>query len=317
MARPIRVEFAGAVYHVMARGNERQAIFRDDTDRRLLRDALAEMVERFGVRLHAYCWMPNHYHLVLGTPRANLSRAMGWLQTTYSARFNARHRRSGHLFQGRFKAHLVDADEYARWLVEYVHLNPVRPRKRGEPIPPERAEELARFEWSSHRDYAGTRKKSPPWLCLDWLAYWGRSRRVAQAEYRKAIRRAFGQTLSNPWQQLRRGLVLGSEQLYQRARELMEQKAGLEEARWTEAEETAQVRERVRELIKADADERLKIWARVRVGGERGVDLAREYGYRAGAGVRQVVRRLESSANHDPKLKAKLEAIKKGAGRAQ
>jgi REP element-mobilizing transposase RayT len=101
MARPIRIEFAGAVYHVMARGNERRAIFFDDQDRRRFLETLAQMADQFGVRVHAYCLMPNHYHLIVETPRANLSRAIGWLQVTYTVRFNRRHRRSGHLFQGR------------------------------------------------------------------------------------------------------------------------------------------------------------------------------------------------------------------------
>lgn len=95
MARPIRVEFAGAVYHVMARGNERRPIFLDDQDRRRFLETLEGMVEQFGVRLHAYCLMTNHYHLLAETPRANLSQAMGWLQVTYTVRFNRRHRRSG------------------------------------------------------------------------------------------------------------------------------------------------------------------------------------------------------------------------------
>ena len=155
MARPLRVEFAGAVYHVMARGNECRDIVRDDKDRQRFLDTLAEAVERFGLRLHAFCLMGNHYHLVLGTPHANLSRALGWLQTTYTVRFNARHRRRGHLFQGRFKAELVEADEYGQWLVEYVHLNPVRPRAKTAPVPVERAVELAQYRWSSHRAYAG------------------------------------------------------------------------------------------------------------------------------------------------------------------
>jgi REP element-mobilizing transposase RayT len=108
MARAIRVAFEGAVYHVMARGNERREIFRDDTDRKAFLSALGEMVERFGVLAHAYCLMPNHYHLVVQTPRANLSQAVGWLQVTYTVRFNRRWKRSGHLFQGRYKAQLVD-----------------------------------------------------------------------------------------------------------------------------------------------------------------------------------------------------------------
>ena len=119
MSRPIRVEFEGAVYHVTARGNERRQPFRDDEDRARFLSTLEECVQRFGVRVHCYCLMPNHYHLLLETPRANLSRAVGWLQTTYTIRFNRRHRRSGHLFQGRFKAHLVEADAYAMELLRY------------------------------------------------------------------------------------------------------------------------------------------------------------------------------------------------------
>ena len=111
MPRRERVEFAGAVYHVMARGNERRAIYRDVTDRQLFIKTLSEAIETFDLRLHAYCLMANHYHLLLGTPRGNLSRALAWLQSTYTARFNARHRRRGHLFQGRYKAQLVEADE--------------------------------------------------------------------------------------------------------------------------------------------------------------------------------------------------------------
>ncbi len=311
MPRRIRVLFPGAVYHVMARGNERRDVFRDDRDRKRFLEALAEAGQRFGWRLHAYCLMPNHYHLVLGTPRANLSQAMGWLQTAYTARFNARHRRRGHLFQGRYKAQLVEADEYARWLVEYVHLNPVRPAKKGDPIPSERAEELTRYEWSSHRDYAGLRKESPAWLCLDWLTYWGRSRRGAQAAYRKAIRRAFGEAVSNPWRQLRGGMVLGGEELYQKARTLTKQKGGLEEARWTQSEEAGAIRERVGRLVESERDDRVKLWARVRLGGERVVEVGREYGYADGSGVTQVLKRLEVRATADKGVAKKLEQIAK------
>ena len=168
MARPLRVEFPGAVYHVMARGNERRSIFQDDKDRQRFLDTLAEAVTQFGLRLHAYCLMSNHYHLVMGTPHANLSRSMGWLQTTYTARFNARYRRHGHLFQGRFKAQLVEADEYGQWLVEYVHVNPVRPRQKSALVPAERAVELEQYRWSSHRAYAGLERQVSEWLCLDW-----------------------------------------------------------------------------------------------------------------------------------------------------
>jgi len=307
MPRRVRVQFPGAVYHVMARGNERREIFRDDEDRKRFLVALAEGGPRFGLHVHAYCLMPNHYHLVLGTPRANLSQAMGWLQTTYTARYNARHRRQGHLFQGRYKAQLVEADEYGRWLVEYVHLNPVRPRQKREPIPPERFKELRRYPWSSHGDYAGWRRQSPDWLSLDWLAYWGRSRRAAQAEYREAIRRAFGQAVNNPWERLRGAMVLGGDALYQKARALTKRNDGLEAARWNRSEEAGTIRARVRELVKSETDARVKLWARVRLGGERGVEIAREYGYADGSGVTQVLKRLEARAAADKGVARKLE----------
>jgi putative transposase len=313
MARPIRVEFPGAVYHVMARGNERRDIYRDDRDRRRFLETLGQAVEQYGLRVYAYCLMPNHYHLLVGTPRGNLSRALGWVQATYTARFNARHRRRGHLFQGRFKAQLVEADEYGRWLVEYIHLNPVRPRRRGGRIARERATELARYEWSSHRDYARLRGQPAEWLCLDWLAYWGRGRREAQAEYRRSMGGAFGRTVNNPWEELRRGLVLGSVELYDRARQLIAGKAGQEEARWTQTEEADAMRGRVRRLVKSAVNERVRIWARVRLGAESGSALAREYGYRSGAGVTLLVRRLEAAAERDKALRNTLETLRSHA----
>ena len=264
MPRRVRVEFDGAVYHVMARGNERREVFRNDSDRLRLLETLAEMVERFGTRLHAYCLMPNHYHLLVETPRANLSQSLAWLQTTYTVRFNRRHRRSGHLFQGRFQAQLVDAEEYGRWLVRYVHYNPVRPRDRHSPIPPERKADLEAYRWSSHRVYAGL-ERPPVWLCDEWLRLWGRTRKEAQREYRLEMAAGFGKPVSSPWDQLRGGLVLGSENLWQRARRLMGGKAADEEVRWTKSEGAEDTRARVKRLLDGERDARVQIWARVRL----------------------------------------------------
>jgi REP element-mobilizing transposase RayT len=111
MARPLRIERPGGRYHVTARGNERKAVYRDDTDRFHFLELLSEATERFGIRIHAYVLMDNHFHQLLETPEANLSRAMQWLNVSYSVWFNRRHKRVGHLFQGRFKS-LVIEDEY-------------------------------------------------------------------------------------------------------------------------------------------------------------------------------------------------------------
>src|SRR5687768_14935552 len=138
MSRPLRVEYEHAAYHVTARGNERRRIFRSDADRELFLQTLAQTVALHGLVVHGFCLMPNHYHLLVETPRGNLSQATGWLQATYTIRFNRRHRRSGHLFQGRFKAHLIERDGYAPTLLRYVHLNPVRAREKKAAIDPKR-----------------------------------------------------------------------------------------------------------------------------------------------------------------------------------
>ena len=126
MARPLRIEYSGAYYHVTSRGNERKAIFRDDRDRERLLELLARAVKDFHLRLHGYVLMSNHYHLLVETPRGGLSRALRYLNGVYTQAFNRRHRRVGHLFQGRYKAILVDKDAYLLELSRYIHLNPLR-----------------------------------------------------------------------------------------------------------------------------------------------------------------------------------------------
>ena len=310
MARPIRVEFPGAVYHVTARGNERRAIFRDDQDRRRFLETIGEMVEQFGVLVHAYCLMPNHYHLVVETPRGNLSQAVGWLQVTYTVRFNRRHRRSGHLFQGRFKAQVVEADAYAQGLVEYIHLNPVRPRRKSERIATERAAELDAYVWSSHRDYAGLRRHALPWLTLSWRRYWGRTVAASRTAYRRRLREAFvSGEIASPWEQLRAGLVLGGEALWQRVKAAIGGKGGADELTWTKQADAPDRRERVRALIAKETDERVKIWARVRLAGERQADVARAFGYANGSSVLYVMRQLERRTQNDAAVREKLSKL--------
>ncbi len=126
MARKPRVEFAGATYHVMCRGNRQESVFRDQKDCERFLDTLGELSERNGWLIHAFVLMGNHYHLLLETPEPNLVDGMRWLQSTYTQRFNARHKVWGHLFQGRYKALPVDEGEYFRTVADYIHLNPAR-----------------------------------------------------------------------------------------------------------------------------------------------------------------------------------------------
>ena len=159
MPRQVRIQFPGAVYHVMARGDRREAIYRDEQDRRMFLDVFEEACGRTGWRCHAFVLMSNHYHLVLETPEPNLVAGMGWLQNTYTRRHNVRHKLWGHVFGGRYKAVLVEPDggDYFGTLLDYVHLNPVRAGLV-------RVEEgLEGFRWSSLRYYLAAAEKRKEW----------------------------------------------------------------------------------------------------------------------------------------------------------
>ncbi|MGD0813722.1 MAG: transposase [Verrucomicrobiota bacterium] len=161
MARPLRIEFAGATYHVMARGNQGRAIFDDDRDRQCFLETLAEACDKTGWRIHAYVLMGNHYHLLVETPEANLVAGMKWLQGTYTQRYNGRHEVFGHLFQGRYKAVPVDGAGagYLETVSTYIHLNPARAGviKIGK-------EKLKAYRWSSYPWYLSLPGRGPAWL---------------------------------------------------------------------------------------------------------------------------------------------------------
>jgi REP element-mobilizing transposase RayT len=257
-------------------------------------ETLKEAIDEHGLRLHGYCLMPNHYHLLVETPRANLSRAMGWLQTTYTIRFNRRHRRSGHLFQGRYKAHVIEADSYAMTLLRYVHLNPVRPRDKTAEIAGDRRGDLDRYPWSSHRAYAG--KATPPaWLCTDWLGFFAGARTEAQRRYRRFVDDAFGAVADSPWDSLQNGLALGGEELVARVRALAGKKGHPEELRWVaRLESSADLAAAIGELAEAQPERPWQVWVRVRLGGERRIDVARRYGYKDGSAITQMLKRMEA-----------------------
>lgn len=160
MPRHLRIEFEDAVYHVMNRGDRREPIFRDDADRNQFLKTLGEVCAKTDWQVHALCLMHNHFHLVVETPRGNLVAGMKWFLGTYTTRFNRRHRLSGHLFGGRYKALLVDAESpgYFRTVCEYVHLNPVRAKR----LAMEQA--LRDYTWSSYVEYLKPPRRRWPWL---------------------------------------------------------------------------------------------------------------------------------------------------------
>jgi putative transposase len=258
MARKLRVEYEGAIYHVMNRGDRREAIFLDDEDHQRFLTTLGEACVKTGWQVHAFCLMGNHFHLIVETPQPNLVAGMKWLLGTYTGRFNRRHKFFGHLFSGRYKALIVDGsgNGYLKTVCDYVHLNPMRAKL----LTPEQP--LSDYRWSSWPEYLKSPAKRWPWLRVDRLlgeyripqdSAAGRRHLAAQMELWRAAE------AGTDHRHIRRGWCLGNEafkkellaQMAERmgpehygeerhasAAEKAEQiiAAGLKSARWTEAD---------------------------------------------------------------------------------
>jgi putative transposase len=187
MARPLRIQYPGAYYHVTCRGNERRVIFRDEQDRKNFLDKLALSLEIYQVSLLAYVCMTNHFHLLVTTPEGNLSEFMRHFNISYTSAFNRRHGRIGHLYQGRYKAFLIDADSYLLEVSRYIHVNPVRLRTFAERSAKEKWEALLGFRASSLPGYLFSRKRED---FIDYemiLGQMGGDRRKGRQGYREFI----------------------------------------------------------------------------------------------------------------------------------
>lgn len=212
MPRSLRIEFAGAIYHVMNRGDRREPIFRDDADRERFLETLVEACAKTEWQVHALCLMSNHFHLVVETPQANLVAGMRWFLGTYTNRFNRRHKLVGHLFSGRYKALLVDGESpgYFRTVCEYVHLNPVRAKL----LSPEQP--LRDYVWSSYPEYLKAPSRRWPWLRVDRLLGEMRLPKDSAAcrrelERQMEARRQEGD--NQEWGAIRRGWFFGDAEL--------------------------------------------------------------------------------------------------------
>jgi putative transposase len=261
MARKLRIQYPGAIYHVMNRGDHSEDIFRDDSDRDRFVRTLQECCEKTAWQVHSFCLMSNHFHIVIETPNANLVEGMKWLLGTYTKRFNSRYRVFGHLFSGRYKALVVDGSGtgYLKTACDYVHLNPVRAGllKPQEP--------LQTFRWSSYPLYVSDHPK-PAWLRIDrllgeWRIPWdvpGAGRQFA------AVMEARRQgELEKEFKPLRRGWCLGSKEFRADMLKYIEQQKG----KWHYGEElresaAAKAERLVGEALRVDgvAEDQLKTW---------------------------------------------------------
>ncbi|MEX2606012.1 MAG: transposase, partial [Kiritimatiellia bacterium] len=236
MPRSVRIEYPGAIYHAMCRGNNGQETFINDDGRRLFLSTLTEACDQTGWLIHAYVLMSNHYHLLLETPEANLVAGMRWFQGAYTQRFNAMFKRRGHLFQGRYKAIPVQTDpregglEYFQQISSYIHLNPYRAKLCGEGL----LQPLESYPWSSYPAYVGKARKRPEWLVREKvLKSWGLQEGVSGtlAAYRRQMERSMSFE-DDPAagrrgefeKQVKRGWFIGSEEFRERLDDLLKGK---------------------------------------------------------------------------------------------
>jgi putative transposase len=317
MARPLRLEYADAVHHVMSRGIEGRRICLDETDRDIWLEILGRAAERFGWAVYAFSLLDNHYHLFLGTPEAGLAPGMRQLNGGYAGYFNRRHGRRGPLMQGRYKSGLVEDQGHWLELSRYVHLNPVRAGlcKRPED-----------WNWSSYRGY------HRPALRQDWLdtkavlSEYGRDERVARRAYREFMEEGLGRELDNPVSRAAHGLVLGSDEFVKRVRKMLAGRKGDEEvpalARLGRGADLGELVDLAARRLKADRsgwlpgrrDDDLKramcAYAVRRATGARIRELAAALGYRSASSVGAACRRAEAAARSG-KARRELEELVK------
>jgi len=218
MARPLRVEYPNALYHVTSRGDRLEDIYEQDSDYRLFLKTLHHVSTRYNWRCHAYCLMTNHYHLLIETPDANLSKGMRQLNGLYTQRFNHHHQRVGHVFQGRYKAIHVEKDRHLLALSRYIVLNPVRANLVKLP---------RQWVWSSYRATTGE-ISAPSWLTTEWLlSQFGSQRKAAQQAYRAFVLNIKEQY--NPWSELRHQVFLGGQQFVTQIQKKINMSSSLDE----------------------------------------------------------------------------------------
>lgn len=319
MARPLRVEYPGAFYHVINRGNSHEKLYNSPRDYIKFLQYLEKAAERFAVTVHTYCLMDSHYHLLLETAEPNLSATMQWLNVSYATYFNHKHNRNGHLFQGRFKAILIDAENYLKHLSRYIHLNPVRAKIIDTP---------EQYRWSSYSAFMG-KQKSPKFLKTDWLlSNFGSNIKKARKNYKEFIEGIDINTVKDPSEQLEGGFILGDIDFVNWVKETFLSKRDDEK----EIPQLKKLKPRVapeiivdqvskafnseaekirKKGLKRNKAREVAIYLSRDLGGISCSDLGVFFGGVSGALITMMEKRIAEEITRNPRLKHKIEKIKK------
>jgi len=306
MARPLRIEYTGAFYHVTSRGNEQKDVFKSQKDREKFLEYLASATKRYGAIIHVYCLMSNHYHLLLETPEGNLSQIMRHINGAYTTYFNVKRKRAGHLFQGRYKAILVEADEYATELSRYIHLNPVR---AGMVTSPEE------YRWSSYGSYISP-NKTAEWLETEFiLGYFSANGIDVNSKYRQFVEELLDSEYESPLKTTVASTILGSEGF---VREIAERHLGERKAeRGVPAVKGLSARPSIDDIIHkvktvlGERDELMRnvsIYCCQKYSGARLKEIGERFGI-SDAAVSQASRRLALKAGKDQELKKVIDSV--------
>jgi len=306
MARPLRIEYSEAFYHVTARGNEQKDIFRDERDRERFFVYLETAVVRYKAVIHTYCLMDNHYHLLMSTPAGNLSQIVRHINGAFTVYFNKRHHRFGHLFQGRYKAILVNADEYAGELSRYIHLNPVRAGVTNLP---------EGYPWTSYLNYIG-KKKAAGWLTTDWLLrYFGEAPTEAQRKYRAFVEAKIGAAGENPLKKVVASTILGGPDFIEavKGKYLVGRKRNRDvpavAALTRQAPQEIEEKVRLEFQDKPEHARKVAIYLSHRFSGLSLKEIGKHFGIRESA-VSQASRRFESVLSEDARLRKKVTKVR-------
>lgn len=334
MARPLRIVYPGAIYHVTTRGNERKELYLDDEDCEVMRQKLAASLERFQVRLYAYVFMRNHFHLLVETPQANLSRFMQHFNTAYTVYFNRRHQRHGHLLEGRFTARLVENSQYVLRLTRYIHLNPVNVKSVHRLSLEQRIALLRQFRWSSYGGYTNISGKENFLDYAPLLAWLGAGKKDHAKAYQEFVEGGIAQSDEELAEMLARSSkAIGGESF----------------CRWAEAEQQKslshfkapeEIRMRKREVVGVDPElilatvsqacgveqqellklnsrhpgRRLAIMLLVKEGRLSGREVARQMGLASSAAVSRHLRAMAAELSRNATL---IRLVEKATGRLQ
>ncbi len=291
MARPLRIEYPGAFYHVISRGNEKKAIFRKKQDYDLFLETLKDACDYFSVLIHSYCLMPNHIHLLVETKQANLSRFMKRLLGVYTIRFNGRHKRHGHLFGGRYKAFLIDKDNYLLELSRYIHLNPVKAKLAGHPRD---------YPWSSMQYFF--KGANPDFLYTDLIL----KEFSSKTDYQKFVRQGLREE-QTPLNQAIGGVFLGSQEFVEKFKGRIQKK---DLRKISRGRQLAKIPTDKLDYYLTGVDRNLRIYCYWKMARLTQPEIGKRFNVTDSA-ISHLIRRFEVKMQKDPKLTARIKSIEK------